>query len=231
MAKKPEAETSKPQESTVALPEKAGPREVANLEMNYFESYGSQVSQKAIVGRLLKFNKGDWLAGEDDEEIEEGTKLVANMDQLMIGWVKWADNKPEQQLMGLVVEGHQSPKREALGDLDQSLWEVDAQGKERDPWQFTNYLIMKEVGAEGSDDEKLYTFATSSRGGLNCVGELCKVYGKQMRQQPDQYPIVELGSGSYNHPNKEFGRIKFPTLAVVGWEAKTLSEREAAKAA
>ena len=196
-------------------------RQLAQLEMNYFESYGSQVSQRAIVGRLLKFNKGDWLAGESDEEIEVGTKFVVNMDQLLVGWVKWVDNKPEQQLMGLIVDGHQSPKRESLGDTDESQWEVDAQGKSRDPWQFTNYLLLKEPGADGSKDENLFTFATSSRGGLNCVGELCKQYGKEMRSRPDQYPIVEIGTGSYNHPNKEFGRIKFPTMKVVGWEPRS----------
>ena len=195
-------------------------RQLAQLEMNAFESYGSQVAQRAIVGKLLKFNKGDWLAGEDDEEIEDGTTFVANMDQLLVGWVKWVDNKPEQQLMGLIIEGHQSPKRDSLGDLDQGLWEVDAQGKPRDPWQFTNYVLMKMPGADGGKDENLFTFATSSRGGLNCIGELCKQFGKEMRQRSDEYPIVEIGTGAYNHPNKEFGRIKIPTMKIVGWEKK-----------
>lgn len=212
--------TKKQEEKTTEVTQ-AQPRKLAQLDMNFFESYGSQVAQRAIVGKLLKFSKGDWLAGEADEEIEEGTKFVVNMDQLLIGWIKWVDNRPEQQLMGLLVEGHQAPKREALGDSDESQWEVDASGKPRDPWQFSNYLIMKEPGKDGSNEDNLFTFATSSRGGLNCVGELCKQYGKEMRQRSDQYPIVEIGTSAYNHPNREYGRIKVPTMKLVGWEPKS----------
>lgn len=214
--------TNRREQSEVTTTAAEAPRrELAQLEMNPFESYGSQVAQKSIVGRLLKFTKGDWLAGEDDEEIEEGTKFVVNMDQLLVGWVKWVGNKPEQQLMGLLVEGHQAPKRDSLGDTDHSSWEVGTDGKERDPWQFTNYLLLKTPGSDGSDDANLFTFATSSRGGLTCVGELCKTYGKEMRARADQYPVIEIGTDSYKHPNPEFGRIKVPTMKVVGWEPKS----------
>lgn len=216
MAKKTETESTGTEVAEVKK------TELANLEMNPFEIYGSQVSQRAIVGRLLKFSKGDWLAGEDEEELPPGTKLVANMDQLMVGWIKWVDNRPDQQIMGLIIEGYQPPKRASLGDLDQNSWEVGNDGRPRDPWQFTNYVLMKEPGADGSDDENLFTFTTSSKGGLNCIGDLCKAFGKQMRMRPDEYPVVEIGTDSYNHPNKEFGRIKTPTLRVVGWEKKDL---------
>jgi hypothetical protein len=202
---------------------------VSNLDMNYFETYAAQVTQKQIVGRLLKFNKGDYLAGEDNEELPIGTKLAANMDQLMVGWIKWVDNKPEQQIMGLVVEGYKPPKRTELGDDNEELWEEDSQGKRRDPWQFSNYLLMKEPGSARTSDDELFTFALSSRGGLNAVGELCKVFGKEMRKRPDEYPIVELKVGAYDHPNKEFGRIKYPILEVVGWEKKNLFEQTEAK--
>ena len=190
-------------------------------ERNYFESYGDQVSQKSIVGQLLKFNKGDYLAGENEDEVEEGTQLVANMDQFMVGWIKWVDNKPEQQIMGPIAEGFQPPRRNTLGDDDKDLWETDTAGKARDPWQFSNYVVMKEVGKPGNV-ENLYTFAISSKGGLNALGEVCKAYGREMRTNGDQWPIIELGVDSYVHSNKEFGRIKVPVLKVVGWEDKTM---------
>lgn len=199
-------------------------REVSNLTLNPYESYGAQASQKGIVGKLLKFSKGDWLAGEDNEEVEDGKTLVAVMDQLSVGWIKWSENRPEQQIMGLIAEAYQPPKRSTLGDDDQSQWEIDeTSGKPRDPWQFSNNLIMKEVGAATGDEEKLYTFATSSRGGIGAIGELCKVFGKTMRERPDEYPIVTLGVDSYMHSNKQFGRIKVPTLEVTGWEPKVVA--------
>lgn len=192
---------------------------IVNPGGNFFQSYGDQVSQKSIVGKLLKFSKGDYLVGEDNEEIEEGTQFVANMDELMVGWIRWADSKPTDQIMGRVSEGYQPPKRNTLGDDDKSHWEEDEQGRERDPWQFSNYLIMK--SPDGKDEDSLFTFTTSSRGGLNAIGELCKAYGKAMRQRPDEFPIVALKVGSYQHSNKAYGRIKFPIFEVVGWAAKS----------
>lgn len=198
-----------------------GGTQVQNLNLNPFEEYASQVAQSRLVGQLLKFSKGDYLAGQDGEEIPAGRKLVANMDQLALGWIKWVDNKPEQQLMGLLVEGFQAAKRADLGDTDEAVWEIDSQGKARDPWQFSNYLLMKEVG-KNADVENCYTFVTSSRGGLQAIGNVCREFGKEMRKRPDEYPIIELGVDSYNHPNKEFGRIKVPVLKIVGWEKKDL---------
>jgi hypothetical protein len=104
-----------------------------------------------------------------------------------------------------------------LGDLDESKWETDGNGKRRDPLQFSNYLVL----AHADRDSELYTFATSSRGGLGAIGELCKSYGKQMRQQPDKYPIVELDAGSYQHRERSFGRIEYPIFNVIGWTDKT----------
>lgn len=189
---------------------------VANPNDNYFQQYGDQVSQQTIVGKLLKFSKGDYLVGQDNEEMATGTKLVANMDEMMVGWIRWSDNKPTDHIMGRIADGYQPPKRNTLGDDDKDKWEVDNQGQQRDPWQFSNYLVMKEV-----DGEELYTFTASSKGGLNALGELCKVYGKAMRQRPAEFPIITLGVDSYAHSNKSFGRIKFPVFEVTGWAPKS----------
>jgi hypothetical protein len=205
---------------SVAKKEKEEPtQELQTMDRNYFESYGAQMSASNIVGQLLKFSKGDWLYGAEDDELKVGTKLTANMQSLMVGWVKWVDNRPVEQLMGALVEGFSPKRRSELGDHDEDQWEVGTDGKTRDPWQFTNYLILKPAGKK-VNDEDLFTFSTSSRGGLNALGALCKVYGKEMRTRPNMNPVVELGVDSYNHPNKEFGRIKIPTFSVTGWEDK-----------
>lgn len=211
---------SEKQQSAEVVPMKQASTSLATAqERNYFEQYGDQASQRNLVGQLLKFSKGDWLAGEDSDEVPVGTKLVAIMDQVMVGWVKWRDNRPEQQHMGLIVEGFQPPRRSDLGDTNDSDWELDDRGQPRDPWQFTNYVVMKEPGKK-MDMQHMYTFATSSRGGIGAVGQLCQVYGKGMRERPDEYPVVALKVSAYDHPKKEFGRIKVPVLEVVGWEKK-----------
>ena len=185
---------------------------------NPFTAYGDQASQKSIVGQLLRFTKGDYLAGQDDDEVPEGTQFVANMDEMLLGWIRWEANKPTDHIMGKLSEGYQPPRRNELGDTDKEQWEVDATGQQRDPWQFSNYLLMKAVSSDG----ELYTFTTSSRGGLNALGDLCKVYGTAMAQHTDEYPIVALGVNAYDHPNRAFGRIKVPTFKMVGWAPKAV---------
>jgi hypothetical protein len=202
----------------------------ANISKNFFETYGEQASSRSsIIGDLLKFNKGDWLLGQDEEEVDVGTKFVASMDNLLVGWVKWQDNKPVEQIMGKVAEGYSPPKRDSLGDTDKEQWEIGTDGKARDPWQFSNQMLLKPVGEKYSTDVAI-TFVTSSRGGIGAVGELCKKFGKEMRTREGQNPIVELGVDSYNHPNKEFGRIKTPVLDLVGWEKGALFDTAAAEA-
>ena len=196
---------------------------VGSVVSNPFTAYGEQASQKSIVGQLLRFTKGDYLAGQEDEEVPVGTQFVANMDEMLAGWIRWESNKPTDHVMGKVSEGYQPPRRNELGDDDKTQWEVDATGQQRDPWQFSNYLLMKGTG----DDTELYTFTTSSRGGLNALGDLCKVYGKAMAQRPNEYPVIALGVNAYDHPNRSYGRIKVPTFAVVGWANKNVFAEDA----
>jgi len=105
--------------------------------------------------------------------------------------------------------------RHTLGDTDREQWEVDSTGKERDPWQRTNYLLCK-----GLNDGELYTFTTSSKGGLDAVARLCKDYAPFMATKPNEWPVIEIGTDSYAHPNKDFGRIKVPTFKIAGFEPK-----------
>src|SRR5262245_20111573 len=135
-----------------------------------FEAYANAVAPRTIIGTLLRFSKGDYLAGEEGKEIPNGSIFTANVDELLAGWVKWSGNKPVEHLMVRVAEGHTLPKREALCDSDASHWEADSEGLPRDPWQFTNYLpLLDEQGG-------IFTFATSSRGGLTAIGDLTRRY-------------------------------------------------------
>jgi hypothetical protein len=179
-----------------------------------FEVFADAVQPRTIVGALMKFSKGDFLAGEDGHEIAEGTAFTANLDELMAGWVRWSGGKPIQHLMVRVAEGCTLPKRTELGDDDATRWETDSAGTPRDPWQFTNYLpLLNEAG--------LFTFTTSSRGGLSAIGSLCRLYSRHRRKHPDVHPVIALEVGSYQHANKEFGRIKFPKFKLIGWAPKS----------
>jgi hypothetical protein len=180
-------------------------------QANVFQQYADAVSPRNIVGKLLKFAKGDYLAGEGGEEVKEGTQLVAIMDEFWTGWTKWADGKPVESRIGRLVDNFRPAQRRDLGDDNKDEWPADDRGEARDPWQFANYLVMK-----NAETGEYYTFTTGTRGGLNTLADLCRHYARDSKQNPGHFPIVALKSDSYNHPNKAYGRIKIPVLTVVG---------------
>ena len=186
---------------------------MSTVEKNVYEQYADAVNQQRIIGDLLKFSKGEWLAGRDGEELAEGTELVAGCDQLLIGWIKWHDFKPVEYLMGRLADGFMPAKRSDLDEQDEINWPRDeSTGLPRDPWQLSNSMVLMDPGTR-----QLYTFAAASKGAIGAMGKLMGSYGKHVRQAPDQLPIVALLSDSYKHSNKAFGKIHFPVLKVTSW--------------
>ena len=161
-------------------------------------------------GRLLKFVKGKWETGDDS--VPDGTEFVAHVDQLARGWVRFEDGKVTDRRIGKVADGFIPPKRDELPDNDPTKWvDKDTSGKPRDPWvvQWLLPLISVEAG-------DLVTFVTGSRGGIDAVRKLCRIYGHKHRGR--LLPIVALRTRSYKH--SLYGRIETPDLPVVGWEGE-----------
>jgi hypothetical protein len=190
---------------------------------NAYEIFGS--AGRRITGRLLKFNKGDYLAGQKPEQvIPRGTRLVADMPTMTVGWIKWVAKKFADQECGLLSEGYQPPKREELGDTEESELEVDERtGARRDPWQLTIQVVLRPEGDD--DDEAAFTFSTSSKTGIGAMRDLSKNYGKEKRARPaGSMPIVELGKGTW--PSPEWGPIPIPVMKIVGWTQPPVIESD-----
>jgi hypothetical protein len=183
-------------------------------QLEFLSAYGREAARQSnIIGKLLRFVKGEYLAGADDEEIAVGTKVIINVDSVLAGWTRWHDKKPVEQEMGAVIEGYQPPKRSDLSMNDESDWPTDNKGVRRDPWQFGNQCLMK-----NAKNGELYTFATTSKGGINSLGKLVSEASDYMREgHDDEYPVVELGVDSY--PHSEFGRIHYPVFEIVSWNS------------
>ena len=155
-------------------------------DVDPFLTYADAVSPKHILGDLLKFNKGDFLAGETAETIPVGTKVTVGMDLLLIGWVRWENGKPIEHRMVRVADGQSPQRRAELGDDDRSTWEIDTQGKPRDPWALTQYVPMVDEAGD------IFTFCTTSRGGINALADLSRYHGRNRRAHVDEFPVVEL---------------------------------------
>ena len=185
---------------------------VPSTGKNPFESYADRADNLKYLGPLLKFTKGDWLIGREGEECPE-KELVALMPGLLHGWVRWEDNLPVQHEMGLMMEGFVPVPRDELSHRDEAEWPVDDKGNSRDPWQESVYLPVITVNGD-----TVYTFVTSSDGGRRrAIAPLCREYGNHIRQHPDELPIIGLEQDSYQHPDRNIGRVKYPLFPVKKW--------------
>src|SRR5262245_54706263 len=186
-------------------------------ERGPFEAYAESAAPRTILGRLLRFSKGDFLTGEDDEPVENGALFVAGVDHLLVGWILWQGAKPVEQIMMPVALGQAPPRRDDLGHHDQTQWERDSKGEPRDPWAYTAYLPLLAEAGSG-----LHTFTTSSRGGHGALGELSRAYARHRRKEPGLLPRIALNVDSYQHSKREYGRVKVPNFTVIGWQPSAL---------
>ncbi len=173
---------------------------------------------------FLKFKRGHYYAGPDEDEVPLSTRLVANMREEKFGLRRWWDGQMTEEVMVLARDNMKPPNRSELGDTDRSLWETNDHGEPRDPWQFTHTLPLK--SAETGED---YLFTTSSNGGIKAMGKLLKAYGTEYRQKPGKVPVIELQADDYAHSNKAYGRIDVPVLPLVDWvdEAELITAEKA----
>src|SRR5262249_8267461 len=75
-------------------------------------------------------------------------------------------------------------------------------------------LLMNEKG-------ELFTFTTSSRGGLGAIADLSRRYARHRKRHPDVFPVIALNVDSYQHKIRELGRIKFPVFEPAGYAPQT----------
>jgi hypothetical protein len=199
------------------------------MDQDIFEQYGEETNPGNIIGAFLKFSEGGWIDGRG-EKFPIGKRMIANMDRLLLCWIRWEDKQPAERIMGLLAEGFKPPPRDILGygyepgndkPVDTSEWELDAEGNPRDPWRFTRYLILKDPDYV-EEGEGIYTFVTSSNGGKKAIGDLCKTYGRKRREgHRNYYPVIALRNTSYMHRDRSFGKVKEPALWAVGWVFKS----------
>lgn len=175
-----------------------------------YDPYAAYGQEAANAGAYLKFSKGEWQLGQNADEVALGRRLAGNMDELSIGWIRWEEGKPAERRMGLLVQGYKPEPRAALGYTDQADWELDEEGRPKDPWSFTNELPL----ADPSDGEQM-TFSASSKGGIGCIGNLCKAYARASQRAQGLIPVLELQRDSYMHP--VYKKTYVPVLNIVDW--------------
>jgi hypothetical protein len=177
------------------------------------QKYLDEIAPSSFVGTLVKFSKeGKFVIAESGEEISPDKDFIALCDEVLVGWIKFnGQGEPPDRVMGLHYDGFVMPERETLGDLDPSNWPAGLSGEPADVWQHQINIVLQD-----REVLELYTFATSSTSGRRAVGNLLRHYERLRKSNPDDYPIVRLKPGGFNHRDPRVGWVATPTFAVVG---------------
>ena len=78
-----------------------------------YAAYGEATSSDANK-LFIGFKNGEYFYGQDKDEIPLGTKLIANMAGLRIGFRRWENQRPVEEVMGLLLDGFRLPARAEL---------------------------------------------------------------------------------------------------------------------
>jgi hypothetical protein len=162
------------------------------------------------LGKIIKFTRGKYYCGE--ELVPIGSEYVAHVNEIARGWTRFFDKRATDRRIGKLADRYVVPKREDLGDQDESQWERTTAGEPRDPWSLQWYLPLVPLGTD-----ELATFISGSNGGDGAIRTLCGAYGRRLAA--GALPVVALKSLSYRHA--EFGMIDKPVFEIVGWEGDT----------
>ena len=76
-------------------------------DYNPYAAYGEQATGGAR--NIIKFRKGRFFYGQDDIEIPLGTRMIANMAEAKVGWVRWWDGRPTDEVMVLIGGNRSGP--------------------------------------------------------------------------------------------------------------------------
>lgn len=182
-----------------------------NKALAAFNGGGNPFTQAAedlgvTEGVFLKFNgnTGEYTYGADQEELPDGSRLVAIMDSIARGWICWNDSEVIDEIMVSILDGNPPTEKDLP---DHSPFENDEDG-----WSEQIRVVFKDV-----ETGETYTFKTSSRAAMRAVGSLMKDYGRQFKNHPDENPVVEISSSSYMPKEKKHGKKHAPSFKIVDW--------------
>jgi hypothetical protein len=161
-------------------------------------------------GDYISFNgqTGKWTRGSDKKPINATTQFLCNINEIYIGWLKFADGKTERHV-GRIVDGYVRLPREKLGDLDQRIWPLNRRGEREDPWKKVTYLQMR--CQEDGEPVVFGPFSDTARRAIKSFVAICR-----RTDRGGKLPVVLLGNRSFQYQSG--GTTYVPDLKIVGWE-------------
>ena len=179
------------------------------MKQSRFAQYAAEELKRRFLGKLIKFVKGEWQMGLNRDPISSSQRFVAVMDTLTIGYMKWVGGEIVDHKMGLVADGFRAAHRNDLDDLG---------GENRKPASTATASIRgRRRSCSCSSRRPRPTISLPSaraRREGDAIGDLCAAHGAST-EGAGLYPVVTLGTDSYQHSNRAFGRVKVPVFKIV----------------
>lgn len=219
-----------------ALTKAASGGAVANADFaNPFAAAGAGAGQKTFM--KFKGASGDFLYGQDENEMPHGTEFGADIENSKWNWTFWWEGEVLETIETRVAENplgfeHEPDHLPDDYDGDMSLEEIRAEQADRksnfmDGWSCQAVLDMRLVGGEVLDDEEAglesgeeFTIKLNQGVALNSFRALLNSFGRQFRFKQGLVPIVEIGARSYVSKNKSVGKRYNPTLKIADWRSE-----------
>jgi hypothetical protein len=165
-------------------------------------------------------NHGTWMYGQENVEVEDGSKWAFSPIDITHGWVCWKakpqGSKEASEKLGEIVVP-------LNGDLpaEATLPDYGMNGNLKNEWNYFVAFHMKCISGEDEGEQALYN--PSSKGGVDALlgrdrrSGLLGAIGEQLDKDPAHpVPVCTLGKSSYVHPTHK-NKVFTPVLEIVDW--------------
>jgi len=175
------------------------------LNINHFqkalathkEAKGVSAGDKQFL--KLSKNGGFWVYGQNDTEVEEGSRWAINPMTMQTGYIAWKNSKPVGKKLGSIFN---PPITADMLDDVGAKWD--------------EAVAFELVCVSGEDVGTLCEYTANSYGGRKAFTDLMDALMKQSAIDADKIvPIIELESSSYEH--SQWGLTYNPVLKIVDW--------------
>lgn len=161
-------------------------------------------------GALLRLLKsGIWVYGAENVEVQEGSLWAINPMSIKHGSVAWTDypGNRKNEIVGEVMVSafEKKPTITSLPDV----------GTEENGAAWTDQISFELRCMNGEDVGQQVLYKTTSHGGLSNSLKLVTLIEKQLTDEGDFVPAVELKSESYQH--QKYGETFTPIFDVRKW--------------
>ena len=196
-----------------------------NVDADPFATAGASASGQTTYVKF-KGASGEYLAGQDEEEINHGTEFAADIMNAKWIWSFWWDGKVLETVDELLINDPKLNERMPdflpdNDDIDMTLDEIKKMQKDdpanfRDGWSVQASFNMRPL--DGSDEE--FTMRLGGMVSLNAFAALCKAFGRRYKLEAGKLPIIELTTNKYKSKVKGVGTRHAPVLKIVRWESE-----------